>query len=184
LARFEREVTGERVRDKIAASKCKGMWMGGLVPLGYEVRERQLAVVESEAATVRLIFQRCCDLGGVRLLKQELDRDGFCSKLRIASNGSGTGEKSFSRGAPYTLLRNPTYVGEVRHEGARYPGQHQPIIERSMWDKTQELLRAHTVRAAGSPANRCPVRSSANSEMLLGTSEVTAPKVRQLFATL
>jgi hypothetical protein len=108
LARFEREVTGERVRDKIAASKCKGMWMGGLVPLGYEVRERQLAVVESEAATVRLIFQRCCDLGGVRLLKQELDRDGFCSKLRIASNGSGTGEKSFSRGAPYTLLRNPT----------------------------------------------------------------------------
>src|SRR5271154_5314762 len=110
FAQFEREVTGERIRDKIAASKRKGMWMGGLVPLGYEVRERQLAVVESEAATVRHIFQRYCDLGSVRLLKQELDRDGLRSKLRIASNGSRTGEKSFSRGALYTLLRNPTYV--------------------------------------------------------------------------
>src|SRR5580700_227430 len=116
LARFEREVTGERVRDKIAASKCKGMWMGGLVPLGYEVRERQLAVVESEAATVRHIFQRYCELGSVRLVKKDLDRDGLRSKLRIAGNGSSSGEKSFARGALYTLLRNPIYVGEVRHK--------------------------------------------------------------------
>src|SRR5271168_1642851 len=137
FAQFEREVTGERIRDKIAASKRKGMWMGGLVPTGYEVRERQLIVVESEAVTVRHIFQRHCELGSVRLLKEDLDRDGLRSKLRIASNGSRTGDKSFARGALYTLLRNPIYLGEIRHRGERYPGQHQPIVERSAWDKTQ-----------------------------------------------
>jgi site-specific DNA recombinase len=134
FAQFEREVTGERIRDKIAASKRKGMWMGGLVPLGYEVRDRQLVMVESEAATVKHIFRRYCELGSVRLLKEDLDRDGLRSKLRIARNGSRSGEKSFSRGALYTLLRNPIYVGEIRHKGARYPGQHHPIVERSIWD--------------------------------------------------
>src|ERR1700681_3284116 len=95
FAQFEREVTGERIRDKIAASKRKGMWMGGLVPLGYEVRDRQLSVVESEAATVRHIFQRYNELGSVRLLKEDLDRDGLHSKLRVSSNGFRSGEKSF-----------------------------------------------------------------------------------------
>src|SRR3979490_2098984 len=137
FAQFAREVTGERIRDKIAASKRKGMWMGGLVPLGYEVRDRQLAMVESEAATVRHIFQRYCELGSVRLLKEDLDGDGLRSKLRLASNGSRPGEKSFARGALYTLLRNPIYVGEIRHKGASHPGQHHPIVERSVWDKTQ-----------------------------------------------
>src|SRR5260370_1672292 len=140
FGQFEREVIGERIRDKIAASKRKGMWMGGLVPLGYAVRDRQLAVVESEAATVRQIFQRYCTLGSVRLLKAELDRDGLRSKRRISGSGARSGEKSFSRGALYTLLRNPIYVGELRHKGARYPGLHQPIAERSVWAKTQELL--------------------------------------------
>jgi site-specific DNA recombinase len=161
FAQFEREVTGERIRDKIAASKRKGMWMGGLVPLGYEVRDRQLVMVESEAATVKHIFRRYCELGSVRLLKEDLDRDGLRSKLRIARNGSRSGEKSFSRGALYTLLRNPIYVGEIRHKGARYPGQHHPIVERSIWDKTQELLRLHTVRTDGEP-------SGATSSPLIG----------------
>ena len=156
FAQFEREVTGERIRDKITASKRKGMWMGGTVSLGYEVRDHQLVVVESEAATVRHIFQRYCELGSVRLLKQDLDRDGLRSKLRIASNGSRSGEKSFARGALYTLLRNPIYIGEVRHKDARYPGQHQPIVERSVWDQTQELLRAHTVRTDGKPSESMP----------------------------
>jgi len=156
FAQFEREVTGERIRDKIAASKRKGMWMGGTVSLGYEVRDRQLVVVESEAATVRHIFQRYCELGSVRLLKEGLDRNGLRSKLRTASNGSRSGEKSFARGALYTLLRNPIYIGEVRHKGARYPGQHQPIVERSVWDKTQQLLREHTVRADGKPTESMP----------------------------
>jgi DNA invertase Pin-like site-specific DNA recombinase len=151
FAQFEREVTGERIRDKIAASKRKGMWMGGLVPLGYEVRDRQLAVVDSEAATVRHIFQRYCELGSVRLLKEDLDRDGLRSKLRVARNGSRSGEQAFSRGALYTLLSNPIYIGDVRHKGVRFAGQHQSIVELSIWDKTQELLRLHTVRADDKP---------------------------------
>jgi len=113
-------------------------------------------VVESEAATVRHIFQRYCELGSVRLLKEDLDRDGLRSKLRISSNGSRTGEKSFSRGALYTLLRNPIYVGEMRHQGARYPGQHQPIVDHSIWDKTQQLLLAHTVRSDTKPGGSMP----------------------------
>jgi site-specific DNA recombinase len=120
------------------------------------VRDHQLVVVESEASTVRHIFQRYCELGSVRLLKEDLDRDGLRSKLRIASNGSRSGEKSFARGALYTLLRNPIYIGEVRHKDARYPGRHQPIVERSVWDRTQELLRAHTVRSDGKPSESMP----------------------------
>src|ERR1700739_4618285 len=88
FAQFEREVTGERIRDKIAASKRKGIWMGGLVPLGYEVRERQLVINEAEAVTVRQIFRRYLDLGCVRLLKEELDRRGVCSRSRTSANGS------------------------------------------------------------------------------------------------
>ena len=149
FAQFEREVTGERIRDKIAASKRKGMWMGGLVPLGYEVRDRQLAINPSEAETVRQIFQRYCELGSVRLLKDELDRYGIRSKHRIAKNGAESGGQSFSRDALYTLLGNPIYVGEVRHKGTRHPGQHQPIVERAVWDKTDELLHAHAARPRG-----------------------------------
>ena len=156
FAQFEREVTGERIRDKIAASKRKGIWMGGLVPLGYEVRERQLAVVASEAATVRHIFQRYGELGSVRLLKEELGRDGVRSKVRVSKAGAASGGQAFSRGALYALLRNPVYIGEVRHKGARYPGQHQPIVERSVWDRTQELLHRHAVRADGNLNGSAP----------------------------
>src|SRR6202171_1602493 len=102
FAQFEREVTGERIRDKIAASKRKGVWMGGLVPLGYEVRDRQLVINLSEAATVRYIFHRYCELGSVRLLKNELDGAGARSKLRIANNGIKSGGMRFARGALYT----------------------------------------------------------------------------------
>ena len=143
FAQFEREVTGERIRDKIAASKRKGIWMGGLVPLGYDVRERQLVVNETEAATVRRIFDRYLELGSVRLLKEELDRDGIRSKRRVAGNGLESGGQSFSRGALYTLLSNPIYIGEIRHKGVCHPGSHSPVVERATWDKTAGLLRAH-----------------------------------------
>ena len=149
FAQFEREVTGERIRDKIAASKRKGMWVGGLAPLGYEVCDGKLVIEASEAKTVRQIFKRYCDLGSVRLLKSELDKNGTRSKVRVAKNGKRSGGDSFSRGALYTLLRNPVYVGEVRHKGTRYPGLQQPIIERAVWDKTDELLRAQAARARG-----------------------------------
>src|ERR1700724_925947 len=152
FAQFEREVTGERIRDKIAASKRKGMWMGGVVPLGYEVRERQLVINEAEATTVRHIFTRYCELGSVRLLKEELDRNGARSKVRVSQAGVESGGQAFSQGALYTLLRNPIYVGEIRHKGVCHPGQHALIVDRAMWDKVAQLLLAHS--------SGCGVRSS------------------------
>jgi site-specific DNA recombinase len=118
FAQFEREVTGERIRDKIAASKQKGMWMGGLVPLGYDVHERRLVANQSEAETVREIFRRYGELGSVRLLIEDLNRRGIRSKVRVAKNGRKSGGNSFFRGALYQLLSNPIYVGEVRHKAS------------------------------------------------------------------
>jgi site-specific DNA recombinase len=134
FAQFEREVT----------SKRKGIWMGGLVPLGYEVRERQLVISEAEATTVRHIFTRYCEFGSVRLLKEELDRNGVRSKIRVSKDGVESGGQAFSRGALYTLLRNPIYVGEIRHKGVCHAGQHAPIVDRAMWDKVAQLLRGHS----------------------------------------
>ena len=126
FAQFEREVTGERIRDKIAASKRKGMWMGGVASLGYDVRERRLVVNPTEAATVRQIFERYLELGSVRLLKEDLDRRGIVSKIRVSKSGTRSGGRSFSRGALYKLLSNPIYIGEIRHRKERHPGQHEP----------------------------------------------------------
>ena len=112
FAQFEREVTGERIRDKIAASKQKGMWMGGLVPLGYDVIDRRLEVNQSEAQKVLEIFRRYLELGSVRLLMEELDRRGIRSKVRVAKNGKTSGGNSLSRGALYVLLCNPIYIAK------------------------------------------------------------------------
>jgi DNA invertase Pin-like site-specific DNA recombinase len=161
FAQFEREVTGERIRDKIAASKRKGIWMGGLVPLGYEVRERQLVINQAEAESVRDIFARYAELGSVRLLKEELDRSGVRSKVRVSQYGVESGGQMFSRGALYTLLRNPIYVGEIRHKGVCHPGQHAPIVDRVMWDKAVQLLHEHGT-ASGAR------NSSATSGVLIG----------------
>ena len=148
FAQFEREVTGERIRDKIAASKRKGMWMGGLVPLGYDVHERRLAINQSEAETVREIFRRYLELGSVRLLMEDLNRRGIRSKVRVARNGKQSGGNPFFRGALYSLLSNPIYIGEIRHKGIRHPGLHEPIVDRELWDATQLLLRSHAVGRA------------------------------------
>jgi DNA invertase Pin-like site-specific DNA recombinase len=156
FAQFEREVTGERIRDKIAASKKKGMWMGGFVPVGYVKRDRSLAIDEQEAATVRLIFRRYNDLKSVRLLKQDLDRGGLVSKIRTGKNGLRMGGKPYSRGKLYKLLSNPIYKGEIRHLKACHPGQHQPIIDSGLWDKTQRLLAEHTVRSANGSSKPSP----------------------------
>src|SRR5246500_2529615 len=142
FAQFEREVTGERIRDKIAASKRKGIWMGGTVPLGYDVDDKRLVINQAEATTVRRIFTRYCELGSVRLLKEELDRLGVRSKIRVSKDGVESGGQAFSRGALYALLRNPIYVGETRHKGVCHPGQHAPIVNRAMWDKVAQLLSA------------------------------------------
>ena len=153
FAQFEREVTGERIRDKIAASKRKGMWMGGFVPLGYDVCDRRIVIDEREAETVRYIFRRYQELGCVRLLKEDLDRRGVVSKRRTSKTGIESGGHSFSRGALYALLLNPIYVGEIRHKNLRHPGQHQAIVDRAVWGRTQQQLQKHRVRAKSHDAS-------------------------------
>jgi DNA invertase Pin-like site-specific DNA recombinase len=140
FAQFEREIAGERIRDKIAASKAKGMWMGGNVPLGYDVKDRKLSVNEVEAETVRMIFRRYADLGSARVLGHELDRLGIVSKRRESAGGVLSGGNRFSRGALYTLLQNHLYRGEITHQGKVYLGQHQAIIDTELWQAVQEKL--------------------------------------------
>ncbi len=173
FAQFEREVTGERIRDKIAASKQKGMWMGGLVPLGYDVIERRLEINQLEAETVREIFRRYLELGSVRLLMEHLNHRGVRSKVRIAKNGKPSGGNPFFRGALYSLLSNPIYIGEIRHKGVSHPGLHQPIVERELWDATQLLLRSHAVRHA--PRSRKSAVSSLTGKLFDESGQSLTP---------
>src|SRR5262245_13089767 len=144
FAQFEREVIGERIRDKIAASRKKGMWMGGVPPLGYRVQDRRLVIVDSEAEIVRLIFRRYAELGSVRLVKVELDVQGRKSKSWMSAAGRLIGGKPFSRGALYLMLRNRTYHGEIVHKGQSYPSEHAPIIDHPRWDAVQAQLASNT----------------------------------------
>lgn len=146
FAQFEREVTGERIRDKIAASKAKGMWMGGLAPLGYDLPTngtRVLQVNESEATTVRHIFERYLALGSVHRLLDELEREGIRSKPRISAKGKATGDQPFSRGAMFHLLQNRVYLGEIVHKGQCYPGQHASIVDAESFERVQAKLVRH-----------------------------------------
>lgn len=140
FAQFEREVTGERIRDKIAASKKKGMWMGGPVPLGYDVRERKLLVNEDEARTVRLIFERHHAVQSLRALADDLADLGVRSKVRTMRDGRVTGGCAYQAGALLHLLRSQIYVGKIRHGEHVYPGEHAAIIEQNMWDQSRVLL--------------------------------------------
>jgi site-specific DNA recombinase len=140
FAQFEREVTGERIRDKIAASKKKGMWMGGLPSLGYDVKDRKLVVNEAEAETVRHIYRRYLELGSVRQLQGDLDSVGIVSKRRLASDGSVYGAQRFSRGALYLMLKNRIYRGEIVHKGKAFPGEHPAIIDEQTWSRVQTQL--------------------------------------------
>ena len=153
FAQFEREVTGERIRDKIAASKKKGMWMGGLPALGYDVQNRKLIVNDKEALTVLHIFRRYIQLRSVRALQAELDGAGIRSKRRVFADGTQVGGQRFSRGALYLMLQNRIYRGEITHKGDAYPGQHPAIVEKALWDEVQAVLTENRVnRAAGSAA--------------------------------
>jgi hypothetical protein len=130
FAQFEREVTGERIRDKIAASKRKGMWMGGSVPLGYEVRDRKLVILQVEAERVRSIYRSYLDLGTVRLVQQHLAETGI----------TGKGGRPLARGALFHLLQNRVYRGEVAHRGNVYPGEHEAIVDAGLWEAVQQGL--------------------------------------------
>jgi site-specific DNA recombinase len=148
FAQFEREVTGERIRDKIAASKKKGMWMGGVPPLGYQCRDHKLIVIPSEAETVQHIFRRYAALGSVRLLQQALDAAGIRSKTWISTAGRRWGGKPLARGALYLMLRNRIYRGEIVHKDQHYPGKHEPIIDEPLWEEVQAKLAANAVERA------------------------------------
>src|SRR5438046_2769438 len=140
FAQFEREVTGERIRDKIAASKKKGMWMGGYVLLGYDASERTLVINPAEAETVRRIFALYLEFGCVRRVKEEADRLGLRTKRSMTASGTERGGKLFSRGHIYTLLSNPTYVGQIAHKSQLYPGQHPALIDAETWIVVQDQL--------------------------------------------
>jgi site-specific DNA recombinase len=145
FAQFEREVTGERIRDKIAASKRKGMWMGGLPPLSYDVKYRKLMVNEAETDTVRHIFRRYSQLRSVRALQQELARDGIVSKARIDRFGRAGDRKPLARGALYLMLQNPIYRGEIVHKEATYQGEHTAIADSELWAAVERVLEANRV---------------------------------------
>jgi DNA invertase Pin-like site-specific DNA recombinase len=132
FAQFEREVIGERIRDKIAASKKKGMWMGGIPPLGYRAQDGKLVVIESEAEIVRAVFRCYAELGSVRLLKDELEARSIKSKSWTTASGRRVGGKPFSRGALYLILQNRLYRGEIVHKGQSHPGEHTPIVDQSL----------------------------------------------------
>jgi DNA invertase Pin-like site-specific DNA recombinase len=146
FAQFEREVAGERIRDKVAASRRKGIWMGGNVPLGYDATGRKLIVNETEAKTVRLIFERYLQLGCVRLLRAELERLKIRSKQRIAETGRTIGGGPFGRGALYYLLKNRVYRGEAVHKDVAHPGEHDAIIDEQLWDAVQAKLSAQDTK--------------------------------------
>ena len=143
FAQFEREVTGERIRDKIAASKRKGLWMGGVVPLGYRVENRALHPVPDHAALIRMLYERYIDLGTVSALKVDLDRRAILVPTRSDGTGRQTGGKAFSRGHLYGLLANPIYVGRLTHKGEVHPGQHEALIDEAMFSAVQACLAAN-----------------------------------------
>jgi DNA invertase Pin-like site-specific DNA recombinase len=154
FAQFEREVTGERIRDKIAASKAKGLWMGGLPPLGYDLPapgSRVLQVNPAEAVTVRHIFARYLELASVHRLAQDLAEHGITSKHRCTADGRASGGQPFSRGALFHLLRNRLYLGHIPHKDLVHDGQHEAIVDPALFDRVQTLLTSQ-VRRRGSPA--------------------------------
>ena len=130
FAQFEREVTAERIRDKVAASRKRGMWMGGWAPWGYDVKDRKLIVNAAEAATIRMIFERFVASGSATALARELRAEGVVTKRG----------KPVDKGTLYKLLNNRVYIGEAVHKGKSYPGEHAAIIDRALWDKVHAIL--------------------------------------------
>jgi DNA invertase Pin-like site-specific DNA recombinase len=151
FAQFEREVTGERIRDKIAASKRKGLWMGGIPPLGYDVEHRRLVPNPREAKLVRHIFQRFVELGSSTALVKELRHEGVTSKAWTTQDGRKRDGRPVDKGMIYKLLHNRTYLGELRHKAQWYPGEHTPLIDQGLWDAVHAIL-ATNARARGNAA--------------------------------
>jgi len=138
FAQFEREVTSERIRDKIAASKRKGLWVGGNLPMGYEMKDSKIAIVEEEAELVRSIYRRYLELGGVNELLRELNERNIRTKSRLLSNGVTRGGIPFGRGALYYVLSNHFYIGEVKYKNEILPGEQPPIMDRPLFEAVRQ----------------------------------------------
>jgi site-specific DNA recombinase len=156
FAQFEREVIGERIRDKFAASRRKGMWMGGTPPLGYDVRDRKLVVSEGEADLVRLIFRRFLRVGSATKLAQELRRAGHTTKSWTTHDGKHRPGKPIDKGSIYKILNNRVYLGEAVHKGTPHPAEHEPIIDRATWDKVHAILAENTIARANGTRAQTP----------------------------
>ena len=156
FAQFEREVTGERIRDKIALSKQRGMWMGGPVPLGYSVDNRKLVPNRSEAPLVNRIFTRFVQLGSTTLLSQELNAQGLRTRPRRGRDGRMHKGFPFNKTILYKLLHNRIYRGEIRHKEQWYPGEHEAIVEPDLWDRVQAILAQHPTKRAAAVRRNTP----------------------------
>jgi len=154
FAQFEREVTGERIRDKIAASKAKGMWMGGVPPLGYDVSQRQLVVNEAEAKIVQGIWRRLVELKSCMTLVRELNAQGVTTKRWTTAQGNTRTGCPITRQNLYKMLRNPLYLGIIRHKGKEYPGAHTAIIDAALWRQVQAVLAEDSRERASATLTR------------------------------
>ena len=146
FAQFEREVTAERIRDKFAASRAKGLWMGGWAPLGYDVKDRKLVIDPAEAKTVRMIFERFVEIGSATVLAKALRAEGVTTK-----RGS-----PIDKGFVYKTLNNRIYLGEAVHKGLSYPGEHKAIIDQARWDKAHEVLKRSPRQRASNTRAQTP----------------------------
>lgn len=156
FAQFEREVTGERIRDKIALSKAKGKWMGGTVPTGYRCEDHRLLICKKDAALIRHIFTRYLALGSINLLKAELDAEGYCTKQRVSKTGREYGGLPFTKGNLATILRNRVYIGEIGHKGTWHPGNHDAIISIEQFNAVQEAVASNRMKQLGSANAKSP----------------------------
>ncbi len=159
FAQFEREVTAERIRDKIAASKRKGLWMGGSVPFGYQPDGRTLSIDETEAPIIRKIYEMYMDSGSVRAVTEQADSLGFKTRLMTLSDGRTKGGKAFARGHIYQILTNPIYRGQIRHKEQVFEGQHEAIVDPPRWEEVQQRLQdqAARERAVGNGRHSSPL---------------------------
>jgi DNA invertase Pin-like site-specific DNA recombinase len=177
FAQFEREVTGERIRDKIAASKAKGMWMGGNPPLGYDIPlpgTRTLQVNETEADTVRRIYLLYLELGSVHALQRELTERRIKSKQRVTASGRTIGGLPFSRGALFHLLRNPIYCGCIAHKHVVHEGEHEAVVEKELFDRVQQRLDFQARRRSTAAAQRA-VKAPLTGKLFDAAGEPMSP---------
>ncbi|MEW9922509.1 recombinase family protein, partial [Marimonas sp. MJW-29] len=173
FAQFEREVTAERIRDKIAASKRKGLWMGGNVPLGYQADGRTLKIDETEAATIRCLYELYLEHGAIRSVKEQADALGLRSRQRLRGAGRISGGTAFDRGHIHHILSNPIYAGRIRHKGQVYEGQHPAIIAPMLWERVQEMLEGGATRTRG--AKRVAARSLLAGKLFDETGDRLTP---------